>query len=59
MGALGDLAMGSFLEGVDSVALGVEGVHEMHLDGRETMTSESSSIGGTMWQRLEMLVDGG
>lgn len=31
---LGDLAVGDLLEGVEAVAAGVEGVHEMH-DGRE------------------------
>jgi hypothetical protein len=30
---LGDLAVGNLLEGVKPVAVGVEGVHEMHFGG--------------------------
>jgi hypothetical protein len=30
---LGDLAVGNLLEGVKTVAVGVEGVHEMHFGG--------------------------
>jgi hypothetical protein len=33
VGGLGDLALGDLLEGVQAVALSVEGVHEMHFGG--------------------------
>lgn len=45
MRRLGDLAVGDLLEGVEAVAAGVEGVHEMH-DGR---VGESRFKGGDLY----------
>lgn len=41
---LGDLAVGDLLEGVEAVAAGVEGVHQMH-DGRLVSGGELKNAG--------------